>query len=81
MSTPSFLPAELYLYREDAPHAGGARPLSQGDVFVEIPLRRAAKPHPATRWPVAASGQERSRRLLACSPPTHAPADLARRIG
>jgi MoCo/4Fe-4S cofactor protein with predicted Tat translocation signal len=46
MSTPSFLPAELYLYREDAPHAGGARPLSQGDVFVEIPLLRAAKPHP-----------------------------------
>lgn len=46
MDAPSFLPADLYLYREDSPHAGGARPVSQGDVFVEMPLLRAAKPHP-----------------------------------
>lgn len=42
MDTPSF-PEDIYLYRQDEPNAGGARPLSQGDVFLNIPLLRAAK--------------------------------------
>jgi MoCo/4Fe-4S cofactor protein with predicted Tat translocation signal len=52
METPSLLPADPYLYRQDTPHAGGARPLSQGDVFAEVPLLRAAKQHPrhAAQW-------------------------------
>src|SRR4051812_7922616 len=52
MTSPSFLPSDPYLYRQDAPHAGGTRPVSQGDVFVEIPLLRSAKPSPrhAGQW-------------------------------
>lgn len=34
-----------YLYNEDDPHVGGARPLSQGDVFLDIPLVGPAQPH------------------------------------
>ena len=45
MDKPEFLPEESYLYRGDEPHIGGARPLTQGDVFVDIPLLRAAKPN------------------------------------
>ena len=37
-------PTEPYLYREDAPHVGPHRPLSQGDVFVDIPLVGGAQP-------------------------------------
>jgi MoCo/4Fe-4S cofactor protein with predicted Tat translocation signal len=44
MSSASFLPDDLYRYRQDIPHAGGVRPLSEGDVFVNIPLVRAARP-------------------------------------
>jgi hypothetical protein len=39
-------PAEPYQYRDDEPHVGPARPLSQGDVFVNIPLLGPAQPHP-----------------------------------
>lgn len=39
-------PRAPYLYREDEPHAGPARPLSQGDVFLDIPLVGPAQPHP-----------------------------------
>jgi hypothetical protein len=45
MGSPLFLPADIYLYRQDEPHAGGPRPLSQGDVFLDIPLLRAATPN------------------------------------
>src|ERR1035438_3783782 len=37
-------PTEPYLYREDAPHVGPHRPLSQGDVFVDIPLVGGTQP-------------------------------------
>jgi hypothetical protein len=37
-------PTEPYLYREDAPHVGRDRPLSQGDVFVDVPLVGGAQP-------------------------------------
>ena len=52
MDRPDFLPQAPYLYRGDEPHVGGARPLTQGDIFVDIPLLRAAKPHPrhAGQW-------------------------------
>ena len=40
------LPADLYLYREDEPLAGPHRPISQGDVFLDIPLVGPAQPHP-----------------------------------
>ncbi|HTU86781.1 MAG TPA: hypothetical protein VMF57_14475 [Solirubrobacteraceae bacterium] len=43
MSVADFLPDDLYLYRQDAPHAAEARPIGQGDVFVDIPLVRAAQ--------------------------------------
>jgi len=33
------------MYLTDEPHAGGSRPLSQGDVFVNIPLVGGAQPH------------------------------------
>src|SRR5262245_16191575 len=39
-------PDDPYLYREDEPHVGPARPISQGDVFVDIPLVGRAQPHP-----------------------------------
>jgi hypothetical protein len=61
MNTPSFLPDDPYLYSDDAPHAGGARPLCQGDVFVDIPLLRAARPHAkhAGQWvPQVKSGTQ-----------------------
>ena len=45
MSTTSFLPPDPYLYRAHVPHAGGARPVGQGDVFLDVPLLRAAKPN------------------------------------
>jgi hypothetical protein len=38
-------PESPYLYREDAPVAGPNRPISQGDVFVGIPLVGPARPH------------------------------------
>jgi hypothetical protein len=43
------LPADPYHYLESSPHAGGARPLNQGDVFLDIPLLRAAVPDPRHR--------------------------------
>ena len=39
-------PEEPYLYRLDEPNAGAARPLSQGDVFLDIPLVGPAQPDP-----------------------------------
>jgi hypothetical protein len=48
MESSNFLPEDLYLDHQDAPHARQGRPLSQGDVFVDIPLVRAAK-HSETR--------------------------------
>lgn len=42
----SYLPADPYLYRQDDPHAAPARPISQGDVFLGIPLAGAATPDP-----------------------------------
>ena len=39
-------PPEPYLYREDEPLAGQHRPISQGDVFLDIPLVGPAQPHP-----------------------------------
>jgi hypothetical protein len=39
-------PADPYRYRSDAPHVGPSRPLSQGDVFVDIPLLGPAQRHP-----------------------------------
>ena len=39
-------PTEPYLHRSDEPHAGQYRPLSQGDVFVDIPLVGPAQPDP-----------------------------------
>jgi hypothetical protein len=39
-------PPAPYLYRTEEPHAGPDRPLSQGDVFVDIPLVGAARLHP-----------------------------------
>ena len=36
-------PSARYLHRSDQPHAGPHRPLSQGDVFVDIPLVGAAQ--------------------------------------
>jgi hypothetical protein len=39
-------PSAPYLYREDEPPAGIGRPLSQGDVFVDIPLVGPAQPNP-----------------------------------
>ena len=38
-------PSQPYLYRSDTAHVGAARPLSQGDVFVDIPLVGPAQPH------------------------------------
>lgn len=38
------LPAEPYIYIQQEPHAGGSRPLSQGDVFLDVPLVQAARP-------------------------------------
>ena len=48
----SLLPADPYHCRASAPHAGGDRPLSQGDVFLDIPILRAAVPDPrhAGQW-------------------------------
>lgn len=43
MESSNFLPEDPYLDRQDTPHVRPARPLSQGDVFVDIPLVRAAK--------------------------------------
>jgi MoCo/4Fe-4S cofactor protein with predicted Tat translocation signal len=43
MEPVDFLPEDLYLARQDAPHIRPARPFSQGDIFVDIPLVRAAK--------------------------------------
>lgn len=37
-------PAEPYKYRDDAPHVAPNRPLSQGDVFLDIPLVGGAVP-------------------------------------
>lgn len=39
-------PTDPYLYRQDDPHAGPARPISQGDVFINIPLAGPATPDP-----------------------------------
>lgn len=39
-------PGEPYLYRCEDPHAGPGRPLSQGDIFVNIPLLGPAQRHP-----------------------------------
>lgn len=39
-------PTAPYLYRTDEAHAGPVRPLSQGDVFVDIPLVGAAQRDP-----------------------------------
>jgi len=39
-------PADPYRYRGDSPHVGPSRPLSQGDVFVDIPLLGPAQRHP-----------------------------------
>jgi hypothetical protein len=39
-------PTVPYLHRSDAPHAGPHRPLSQGDVFMDIPLVGAAQRDP-----------------------------------
>jgi hypothetical protein len=39
-------PDAPYLYREDEPLAGPGRPLSQGDVFADIPLVGPAQPNP-----------------------------------
>lgn len=38
-------PAALYLYREDEPPVGPGRPISQADVFVDIPLVGPAQPN------------------------------------
>jgi MoCo/4Fe-4S cofactor protein with predicted Tat translocation signal len=43
MEPVNFLPEDPYLDRQDKPHVRPDRPLSQGDVFVDIPLVRAAK--------------------------------------
>lgn len=48
MEASNFLGEDPYLDRQDTPHVRQARPLSQGDVFVDIPLVRAAK-HSETR--------------------------------
>lgn len=37
-------PDAPYLYRQDVPEAGSGRPISQGDVFVGVPLAGAATP-------------------------------------
>lgn len=39
-------PAAPYLYCDSASHVGPSRPLSQGDVFLDIPLVGAAQPDP-----------------------------------
>jgi hypothetical protein len=70
MSAPNFLPPDPYLYRADTPHAGGARPLSQGDVFVNIPLLRAAKPNPRHegQWVAAVKSGEQALGMLTTHP-------------
>jgi len=70
MSTPGFLPPHPYLYRADTPHAGGARPISQGDVFVSIPLLRAAKPNPRHegQWIAAVKSGEQALGMLTTHP-------------
>jgi hypothetical protein len=44
MEPSNFLGEDPYLDRQDKPHVRPDRPLSQGDVFVDIPLLRAAQP-------------------------------------
>lgn len=41
----AYLPDDPYLYRQDEPNAAPNRPISQGDVFVDIPLIGAARPN------------------------------------
>jgi hypothetical protein len=42
----SYFPGDPYLFRQDDPHVASARPISQGDVFINIPLAGAATPDP-----------------------------------
>jgi hypothetical protein len=70
MSIATFLPHELFLHRQDVPHVGGARPLSQGDVFLGIPLLRAAKEkerHPG-QWTAQVKGVENALGMLVSHP-------------
>jgi hypothetical protein len=54
-------PTTPYLHHSDQPHAGPHRPLSQGDVFVDIPLVGAAyrdPKHGTWRAPKPRTGQD-----------------------
>jgi len=42
-------PEEPYQHRADQPHVAPNRPISQGDVFVDIPLIAGAIPDPKQR--------------------------------
>jgi hypothetical protein len=42
----TYFPDDPYLYRQDDPHVEPARPISQGDVFINIPLAGVATPDP-----------------------------------
>jgi hypothetical protein len=70
MGSSNFLPEDPYLDRQDAPHVRQTRPLSQGDVFVDIPLVRAAKANPrhAGQWIGSVKSGEHALGMLVTHP-------------
>jgi hypothetical protein len=48
----AYFPDHPYRHRQDDPDVGSPRPMSQGDVFLDVPLAGPATPHPkhADQW-------------------------------
>lgn len=84
MTAHAWMPEVPYLYREEAPPVGGARPFCQGDVFVGLPLVRAAYAPKRKQWKAKVNASEESLAMLVdhpCSSRSHESHALKSELG